>query len=84
MAHVGSSIDPPIDEEALAWEAEHLWRAALGLIDEYRLLIHPVTLGSGKPCIAVSFTLRIVSCRQFESGVVALTYSRPGERTTPA
>ncbi len=49
---------------------------ALDLIDEYRLLIHPVTLGSGKPCIATTIKLCLNSTHQFKSGVVALIYSR--------
>jgi dihydrofolate reductase len=51
--------------------------SSLNLIDEYRLLIHPVTLGSGKACITSPTTLRLVSSHQFASGVVALTYTRP-------
>jgi dihydrofolate reductase len=50
--------------------------ARLNIIDEYRLLIHPVTLGSGLPCIANPLTLRLVSHYEFPSGVLALTYTR--------
>jgi dihydrofolate reductase len=50
--------------------------ARLNIIDEYRLLVHPVTLGSGLPCIATPLTLRFVSHYEFPSGVVALTYAR--------
>jgi dihydrofolate reductase len=50
--------------------------ARLNLIDEYRLLVHPVALGSGKRCINSPLNLRLTSCHQFSSGVVALIYSR--------
>lgn len=50
--------------------------ARLNLVDEYRLLIHPVALGSGKPCIKSPLDLWLSSCHEFPSGVVALIYSR--------
>ncbi len=50
--------------------------AKLNLVDEYRLLVHPIVLGSGKSCFASRVGLRLVSSHKFPSGVVALTYSR--------
>ena len=50
--------------------------AGLNLIDEYRLLIHPVALGNGKPWVKGPLNLRLGSSHQFPSGVVALTYLR--------
>jgi dihydrofolate reductase len=47
------------------------------LIDEYRIHVHPIVLGSGKqlfPQGGVSTILRLVDTRTFESGVVSLTY----------
>jgi dihydrofolate reductase len=49
------------------------------LIDEYRLHVHPVLLGSGKPLFWPSderTKLRLVETRTFGSGVVLLHYRR--------
>lgn len=49
----------------------------LGLIDEYRLFIQPVVLGSGTPFFPASdkaIPLRLVETRTFGSGVVYLRY----------
>jgi dihydrofolate reductase len=51
----------------------------LGLIDEYRLYIHPVVLGGGKPMLQPmneAIRLRLVEARTFSSGVVLLRYQR--------
>jgi dihydrofolate reductase len=46
------------------------------LVDEYRLLVYPVVLGSGKRLFgeADKATLRLVETRMFSSGVVLLRY----------
>jgi dihydrofolate reductase len=47
------------------------------LIDEIRMLIHPVAVGRGKRLFEganESITLQLVNARPFDSGVVALTY----------
>lgn len=49
----------------------------LGLIDEYQILVLPTILGGGKPLfkdIKEKRTLKLVSARPFNSGVVVMTY----------
>lgn len=51
----------------------------LDLVDEVRVIIHPVILGGGKPMFPSLdhlLRLRLVETRQFKSGVVALHYQR--------
>ena len=50
-----------------------------GLIDEYRLTVHPVVLGSGKPLftdLARPLGLKLVDAKTLASGVLILTYQR--------
>jgi dihydrofolate reductase len=60
LAHGGSRFTQSLDK--------------LGLIDEYRLLVHPVTLGSGLPLFAARRNLKLIDCKKFGTGAVALTY----------
>jgi dihydrofolate reductase len=53
----------------------------LGLVDEFRLSVHPVILGEGKPLfidIKQRLNLNIVNTRTFSSGVVQLIYHLNG------
>jgi len=55
----------------------------LGLIDVYKISVHPVALGSGKPLfedLKKRIGLKLLDTRVFRSGVVELTYEP--ERTT--
>jgi dihydrofolate reductase len=52
----------------------------LDLIDEYRLYVHPVVLGRGRPLFGPAdapIDLRLVETRAFGNGVVLLRYQRP-------
>ncbi|OAS15782.1 dihydrofolate reductase family protein [Paenibacillus oryzisoli] len=49
----------------------------LGLVDEFRLSVHPVILGEGKPLftdIKQRLNLELVNTRTFSSGVVQMVY----------
>lgn len=55
----------------------------LGLIDEYRLYIHPIILGSGKPMfpqLRDKINLKLVETRTFGSGVVLLRLANKEEQ----
>ncbi len=48
-----------------------------GLIDEYRLMVHPVVVGNGKHLFregSDTTTMRLVDTKTFSSGIVVLSY----------
>jgi dihydrofolate reductase len=50
-----------------------------GLVDEFRLVVHPVVLGAGTPYfppLDEPLRLRLVDTRRFASGVLYLAYAR--------
>ncbi len=59
----------------------------LGLIDEYRVFVHPVIVGRGRPLFGdldVTTDLRLLESRTFGNGVVLLHYERVGVTPRPA
>lgn len=46
-----------------------------GTVDEVRLLLHPVTVGGGKPVLPGGVRLRLLDERRFGCGVVYLRYA---------
>ena len=51
----------------------------LGLVDHYRLRVHPVVLGSGKPIFTDSkdrINLKLVQAKSYQNGAVLLDYRR--------
>ncbi|MBO0748624.1 MAG: dihydrofolate reductase family protein, partial [Acidimicrobiaceae bacterium] len=51
----------------------------LGLVDEYRLVVHPVVLGAGTPFFPAldhQVQLRLLETRTLSSGVEYLRYAR--------
>jgi dihydrofolate reductase len=51
-----------------------------GLIDEYRLVVHPVVLGAGEPLFRAPLSLEPTSTTVFSRGAVAHVFTAPGQR----
>ena len=83
-----------VPEEVMALKAQPGGDLALGgadlaaafmrhdLIDEYRIYVHPIVIGGGKPLFppssGVDVVLGLVETRAFGNGVVLLRYERAG------
>jgi dihydrofolate reductase len=48
-----------------------------GLIDEFRLVIHPVVLGSGEQLFTAPLTIEPISTKAFSGGAVAHVFTAP-------
>ncbi|WP_309112403.1 dihydrofolate reductase family protein [Saccharothrix sp.] len=46
-----------------------------GLIDEYRIYVHPVAIGDGRPLFRRAVDLELLDTRTFGNGVVLLRYA---------
>jgi dihydrofolate reductase len=46
-----------------------------GLIDEYRLVVHPIVLGAGEPLFTAPLTIEPVSTTAFSGGAVAHVFT---------
>ncbi|MEC3919689.1 dihydrofolate reductase family protein [Nocardia sp. CDC160] len=53
------------------------WFADNGFIDEYRIIIHPVTIGAGTPLFRdkTALTLKLLESKTFDSGAVFVNYT---------
>jgi dihydrofolate reductase len=75
--------EEPIDGEIRVWGSTVLVRtlAAHGLIDELRLMVYPIVLGTGKRLFPEGFprsSFRLADTRALRSGVVISRYEREG------
>ena len=55
----------------------------LGLVDVYRLAIHPVIIGQGIPLfndISNRIELKLIGTEQSKSGVILMTYNVNGKK----
>jgi dihydrofolate reductase len=75
LAKLKAEFDGNLDVGGPTLAAEFVRR---GLVDEYRLVVHPVVLGAGTPFfprLARPIGLRLIETRTFASGVVYLGYA---------
>jgi dihydrofolate reductase len=50
----------------------------LGLVDEYVLTVHPVTLGRGKRIFTGKTSLELIDAKTYRSGVIRARYRPAG------
>jgi len=75
LARLRTEFDGDLDVGGPTLAASFIRR---GLVDEYRLLVHPVVLGAGTPffpALEDPLGLRLTETRRFDSGVVYLGYA---------
>lgn len=78
VAEEVSKLKQQLSQDILIYGSGDLVRTLMqhDLIDEYRIWVHPVVLGSGK-CLfkeGINTILRLVETKTFGSGVVVLSY----------
>ena len=76
LARIRDEVDGDLEVGGPTLAAEFIRR---GLVDEYRLVIHPVFIGAGKPYfprLDEPLRLRLIDSHQFSSGVVYHAYAR--------
>jgi dihydrofolate reductase len=74
LAKLQREFDGEIDVGGPTLAAQFIER---GLVDEYRLVVHPVVLGAGTPFFppgVAPFDLRMTDTRTFASGAIYLAY----------
>ena len=74
LARLRTEFDGDMDVSGATLAASFIRR---GLVDEYRLLVHPVVLGAGTrffPEVASPIPLRRTETRRFDSGVMYVGY----------
>ncbi len=65
---------PPMNEIPKIVFSKTQALAGRGLIDEFRLIVHPVVLSGGLALFTETMDPRLVNSRAFPAGAVALTY----------
>jgi len=76
LARIRDEVDGDLEVGGPTLAAEFIRR---GLVDEYRLVVHPVVIGAGTPYfppLDEPLRLRLVDERRFGSGAVYLAYAR--------
>ena len=76
LARIRDEVDGDLEVGGPTLAAEFIRR---GLVDEYRLVIHPVFIGAGTPYfpkLDEPLRLRLIDSHQFSSGVVYHAYAR--------
>jgi dihydrofolate reductase len=73
MAELKSQEGAPVITYGGATFAQELTR--LGLVDEYRINVHPVAFGSGFRLFGGPVALELQDVRRFPTGSVAYTYT---------